>query len=273
MSGGEGTAAATRRVAVPGAELACRLDGPDGAPVVMLAHGILTDHRVWDGVAGRLVDAGFRVLRYDLRGHGESRSGGPYTMAQLADDALAVVDAFGLPRVHFVGSSLGGMLAQQLAARHGDRLISLTLANTAAVQPAAAAWQSRIDTVQRDGHVGALADATLQRWFSPRFRESAPAMVERMRSILLATPAEGYVGCAGAVRDLAQLELLRRIRVPTLVVAGANDEATPPTQSAQLCAGIADARLSTLDAAHQSAFEQPEAFSEAWRSFAAGLDT
>jgi 3-oxoadipate enol-lactonase len=260
-------AAAMRRLAVPGAELAYRFDGAgEGAPVVLLAHGILTDHRIWDGVTERL-GRSMRVLRYDLRGHGQSSCGGPYTMERLADDVPALLDALGLQQVHLVGASLGGMLAQQVAARHGERLVSLTLANTAAVQPAAAAWQERIDSVRRAGNVNALAEPTLQRWFTPRFREAAPGQVERVRDILCATPAEGYIGCAGAVRDLAQLDLLRQIRVPTLVVAGAHDEATPPTQSAQLCAGIADARLATLNAAHQAAFEQPDAFCTAWIDF------
>jgi 3-oxoadipate enol-lactonase len=187
-------------------------------------------------------------------------------MAQLAHDAVALLDVLAVPRVHLVGSSLGGMLAQQVAARHGERLHSLTLANTAATQPAPQAWDARIDTVRREG-VSALADSTLQRWFTPRFREQSPQQVAGVRDTVCRTPAEGYIGCAQAVRDLAQLELLARITVPTLVVAGAHDEATPPALSDQLQHGIAGARRVTLDAAHQSAFEQPGAFCAAWRAF------
>lgn len=249
-------------------EIAYRLEGRAGAPVVVLVHGLLTDHRVWDAVAARLAPS-FRVLRHDLRGHGRSSAPPPpYTMQALGEDTVGLLDALGLDRVHLVGSSLGGMLAQQVAARHGPRLLSLTLANTAAVQTAAAAWQARIDLVRREG-VAAIADGTLQRWFTPEFAGRAGAEVARMRGILCETSDAGYVGCAQAVRDLAQLDLLAQIHVPTLVVAGSRDEATPPALSVQLCEGIAGARLVSLEAAHQSAFEQPDAFCKAWLDFSA----
>jgi 3-oxoadipate enol-lactonase len=236
----------------------------------MLAHGVLTDHRVWDAVTARLARS-FAVLRYDLPGHGQSTRGAPpHTIEQLGDDAVLLLDALQLRQVHFIGSSLGGMLAQQVAARHGHRLLSLTVANSAAVQLAPAAWEERIAIVRRAG-VGALAEGTIERWFTPRFRDSAPAEVDRMRAILCETSAEGYIGCARAVRDLAQLDVLPGIRVATLVVAGAHDEATPPAQSAQLCAAIPGARLVSLDAGHQSALEQPEAFCHAWMRFQADI--
>ncbi|MBC7468538.1 MAG: 3-oxoadipate enol-lactonase [Ramlibacter sp.] len=257
-----------QRVRVGGLEIAYRLDGPADAPVVLLVHGLLTDHRVWDAVTARL-STNYRVLRYDLRGHGSSSAGpGPCSMRALGEDAVGLMDALGIARVHLVGSSLGGMLAQQVAAHHGHKLLSLTLANTAAAQPAAAAWQARIDIVRREG-VAAIADGTLQRWFTAAFAARAPDEVARMRAILCETSAAGYVGCAEAVRDLAQLDLLAQIRVPTLVVAGSHDEATPPALSVQLCAGIAGARLVSLEAAHQSALEQPEAFCAAWLDFTA----
>lgn len=259
---------ALQRAHVGGQDIAYRLEGPAAAPVVVLVHGLLTDHRVWDAVAARLSTA-YRVLRYDLRGHGSSSAGpGPYTMRALGADTVGLLDALGLGRVHLVGSSLGGMLSQQVAAHHGHRLLSLTLANTAAVQPAASAWQARIDLVRREG-VPAIADGTLQRWFTPAFAAHAGAEVARTRAILCETSAAGYMGCAAAVRDLAQLELLAQIRVPTLVVAGRHDEATPTELSVQLCAHIDGARLVALEAAHQSALEQPDAFCDAWLDFAA----
>ena len=255
-----------QRARVGDVEIAYRLEGRAGAPVVVLVHGLLTDHRVWDAVAARLTPS-FQVLRHDLRGHGRSSAPPPpCTMQALGEDTVGLLDALGLDRVHLVGSSLGGMLSQQVAARHGHRLLSLTLANTAAVQPAAAAWQARIDLVRREG-VAAIADGTLQRWFTPAFAERSSAKVARMRAILCETSTAGYVGCAEAVRDLAQLELLAQIRVPTLVVAGSRDEATPPAQSVQLCEGIVGASLVSLEAAHQSALEQPEAFCDAWLRF------
>ena len=267
MTAGQG-AAPVRRARVAGMEIAYRIDGPAAAPVVLLVHGLLTDHRVWDAVATRLSTA-YRVLRYDLRGHGGSSAApGRYTMRALGEDTVGLMDALGIGQVHLVGSSLGGMLSQQVAAHHADRLLSLTLANTAAVQPATAAWQARIDLVRREG-VAAIADGTLQRWFTPAFAARASAEVARMRAILCQTSTAGYVGCAEAIRDLAQLDLLAQIRVPTLVIAGSHDEATPPALSVQLCEGIAGARLVSLEAAHQSALEQPDAFCDAWLAFAA----
>lgn len=258
--------AGLRHVRAGGLDIACRIDGPDTAPAVVLAHGILTDHRAWDGVAQRLAGS-YRVVRYDLRGHGASSAPPPpYSMEQLADDVPALLDALGIARAHFAGSSLGGMIGQQVAVRHGARLLSLTLANTGAVQPAPAAWEDRIATARQSG-VAALADGTLQRWFTAGFRESAPAEIERMRRILCETSVDGFVGCAYAVRNLAQLELLPRIRVPTLVVAGSEDQATPPAQAEQLRAAIPGAQLVTLPAAHQAAVEQPQAFCDAWLAF------
>lgn len=265
------TSGELRQVSVGGVDLACRFEGPAGAPVVLLAHGLLADHTMWDELAGRLLANGFSVLRYDLRGHGRSGlSAGPWTMEQLAADAVGLLDAFGLSRVHFVGSSLGGMIGQQMGARHADRLLSLTLANTAAVQLAAQAWNDRIALARSHG-VAALADGTLQRWFTPGFAQANPSQIQCMRDVMCRTPVEGFAGCAQAVRDLAQLQLLPAIRLPVLVIAGAQDQATPPDQSVQLREGIAGAFLVTLPAAHQSAVEQPQAFFDAWCSFAAQL--
>jgi 3-oxoadipate enol-lactonase len=248
-------------------EVAYRLEGRTGAPAVLLVHGILTDHRAWDAVVERLAPK-YAVLRYDLRGHGGSSAPpAPYTMAQLADDVPALLDALGLQRVHFIGSSLGGMIGQQVGARHGARLLSLTLANTGAAQAAPAAWQERIDLARERG-VAALADATLQRWFSEGWRQAHPQATTRMRELLLGTSVEGYAGCAAAVRDLAQLELLPKIAVPTLVIAGTEDQALPPAATAKIAQLVPGARLVSLSTGHQAAVEQPDAFCDAWSTFA-----
>ncbi|MFC5496265.1 alpha/beta fold hydrolase [Caenimonas terrae] len=259
-----------QKLRVGASEIACRVDGPAGAPAVLLVHGILTDHRAWDAVAARL-QGRFRVVRPDLRGHGAgSAPAGPYTMQELADDCAGLLDALALDRVHFVGSSLGGMIGQQVGARHGHRLLSLTLANTAAVQGAPASWDERVAVARKSG-VAALADGTLQRWFTPGFAERAPQELARMRELLCGTSVEGFAGCAQAVRDLSQLQLLSTIAVPTLVVVGSEDKATPPEQGRQIADAIPGARLVTLPAAHQAAVEQPQAFCDAWLSFVDGL--
>lgn len=261
--------AGTRTLRANGVDICCRVDGPPEAPAVLLVHGILTDHRIWDALAAQLVPQ-FQVVRYDLRGHGGSSApAGPCTMVQLADDVPALLDALGLARVHFIGSSLGGMIGQQVGARHGDRLLTLTLANTAAVQGAPAAWEERVAIARSQG-VAALADPTLQRWFTPGFRATHAAEIERVKGLLLGTSVEGFAGCALAVRDLAQLDLLPRIAVPTLVVVGSEDGATPPALGRQIAGAIPGARLVTIEAAHQAAAEQPQVFCQAWRQFAAG---
>lgn len=265
-------ASGLHKVRVCGQDIACRIDGPAAAPAVLLVHGILTDHRAWNDVADRLSST-FRVVRYDLRGHGASSAPpAPYTLEQLADDVAGLLDVLRLDRVHLAGSSLGGMIGQQVGIRHGRRLLSLTLANTAAVQGAPAAWDERAATARANG-VAALADGTLQRWFTPGFAQRAPHEIARMKAILGEISVEGFVGCANAVRDLSQLQLLAKIDVPTLVIAGAEDKATPPEQARQIADAIPGARLVTLPAAHQAAIELPQAFCDAWLSFVGGICT
>lgn len=253
---------------VDGVDVAYRLEGASDAPLLMLAHGLLADHTMWDKLVQMLLPS-HRVLRYDLRGHGRSSVPAlPWTMRRLAADAVALLDALHLPKAHFIGSSLGGMIGQQLGAHHGERFHSLTLANTAAVQPLPALWDERIAVARAKG-TAALADGTLQRWFTPAFAQAEPAEVQRMRAVLCGTSVEGFAGGAAAVRDLDQLHLLARIQNRVLIVAGAQDQATPPAQSLQLHEGIRGSKLVTLQVAHQSAVERPAEFFDAWAAFIA----
>jgi 3-oxoadipate enol-lactonase len=255
-------------VRVGDVEVAYRFDGPDGAPVVMLAHGLLTSHRIWDGLV-RILEARWRVLRYDLRGHGSSSATpGVYSMEQLAGDAVGLLDALDIARAHFIGISLGGMIGQQLGARHPSRFVSLTLANTAAVQPAAVVWQQRIQAATAHG-VAPIVQASLQRWFTPEAFATQPELISATGQLSGQTSLAGFVGCASAVRDLSQRDILPRILLPTLVVAGAHDQATTPAEARVLVEGIAGAVLATLPAAHQSAVECPLAFANAWLEFQA----
>lgn len=255
-----------RRLRIGTQDVAVLVEGPEDAPPVVLAHGIQADHRVWDGVAQRLVPR-YRVIRYDLRGHGGSSAPpAPYTLEQLADDVPRLLDALGVRKAHLVGTSLGGMLAQQVGIRHGDRLLSLTIANTAAVQGAAKAWDERIAVARQSG-IAPLIEPTLQRWFTPGFLQQQPQEAARIRSIIEGTSIEGFVGCAAAVRDLSQLEQLKAIRVPTLVIVGSEDKGTPPELGRQIADAIPGAQLAVLPAAHQAAVEVPQAFADAWLAF------
>jgi 3-oxoadipate enol-lactonase len=251
-------------------DVACQVEGPQGAPALLLIHGVLADHRAWDGVAERLKDR-FRIVRYDVRGHGGSSAPpAPYTLEQLADDVPPLLDALGLDQVHLAGTSMGGMIGQQVGIRHGDRLLSLTLANNAAQQAAPAVWDQRIEIARRDG-IEALVEPTVQRWFTAGFLQQHGDEVERIRDLVRGTSVEGYAGCATAIRNMAQLDQLGAIRVPTLVIVGSEDQATPPAAGQQIADAIPGAQLVALPAAHQAAVEVPQAFCDAWLAFIARL--
>lgn len=245
-------------------------------PLVVLSHALGCDLSMWDGVAAALQDR-YTVLRYDQRGHGKTpATAGAYGMDDLADDAAELIRAQGTSPVHFVGLSMGGMTAQALAARHPGLVRSIVVANSAASydEAARAMWQARIDTVLANG-VPPIADGALQRWFTPEFRadlaNGGAARVARLRAVLEATPAEPYAAACAAVAGIALDEGNARIACPTLVIAGSRDEATPPAMSQAIADRIPGARLASLDAAHLSAVEQPEAFARLLTEFWEGL--
>lgn len=164
-----------------------RIDGADG-PWIMLAHALGVDHQMWDSIAHRLASR-HRVLRYDARGHGGTTAPhGAYTLFQMADDAAGLLDALSIPQVHFVGLSMGGMVAQILGVRHPQRLLSLTLCDTVCHTPVAAhaMWDDRIGQVEAHGMAG-IVEPTLQRWLTTPFREAHPEVAARIRALLLAT--------------------------------------------------------------------------------------
>jgi 3-oxoadipate enol-lactonase len=176
-------------------DVACRIEGPPAAPVVLLAHGVLASHRIWDAAAA-LMATDFRVVRYDLRGHGGTTvTRPPYSIGILAGDAIALMDALEISKVHFIGTSLGGMIGQVLGAAHSDRLLSLTLANTTAVQATPKAWEERAAIAAADG-IAPLVAPTLQRWFTPECFQRDASMIEIVRAEALRTSVEGFVGCA-----------------------------------------------------------------------------
>lgn len=245
-------------------------------PLVVLSHALGCDLSMWDGVAAALQDR-YTVLRYDQRGHGKTpATAGAYGMDDLADDAAELIRAQGTGPVHFVGLSMGGMTAQALAARHPGLVRSIVVANSAASydEAARAMWQARIDTVLANG-VPPIADGALQRWFTPEFRadlaNGGAARVARLRAVLEATPAAPYAAACAAVAGIALDEGNARIACPTLVIAGSRDEATPPAMSQAIADRIPGARLASLDAAHLSAVEQPEAFARLLTEFWEGL--
>ncbi len=253
-------------VAIKDARLHYRFDGPEDAPVVVLSNSLGTTMAMWESQLAAL-GASFRVLRYDSRGHGQSAvTPGPYKIAQLACDVLDLLDALAIERVHFCGLSMGGMVGQWLGAHAARRLGKLALCNTAALIGPPETWNARIDAV-REGGMAAIAEAVLARWFTAEFLAAAPDAVAATRTMLLATPAQGYVAACAAVRDMDQRESAARISVPTLVISGAHDVATPPADGRFLAASIPGAQYVELAAAHLSNLEAAPAFTGALTAF------
>lgn len=259
-------------VRVNGAQLAYRFDGPEGGRVVLMSNSLMSSYDMWDATVPALADR-YRVLRYDTRGHGRSSTPpGPYTIATLADDAAALLEALGVASAHFVGLSMGGMIGQQLGARYPAKVLSLALCDTASEMPPRSLWEERLAIAGSEGVPG-LAESTLKRWFTQAFIERAPAEIEKVRRMILGTGAEGYIACASAVRDMAQTTMLLGIAAPTLVLTGREDPACTVAQATVLHRVIAHSRLLVLeDAAHLSNIEQPAAFNAALRSFIDGVD-
>src|SRR5215217_2726591 len=238
------------------------LEGPEDAPVVVLANSLGTTLRVWDDQAPAL-QARFRLLRYDHRGHGGSPvPPGPYEIEDLGRDVLALLDRLELERVSFCGLSIGGMVGMWLASETPERVGHLVLCCTSA-RLAPDTYDSRARTVRADG-VGAIADEVLERWFTRAFRERRPETVEWAGRMLRATPAEGYAGCCEAIRDMDLRDRLGEIRAPTLVIAGADDPAIPLDHAELIRDSIPDARLLVIPrAAHLANVEQPETVTRA----------
>jgi len=246
-------------VVANGARLFYRLDGPPEAPVLLLSNSLGTQLEMWDS---QLPDfaARFRVLRYDSRGHGRSEVlPGPYRITDLGRDALALLDALGVGGVRFCGLSMGGMVGMWLGTHAPERIERLVLCNTSAQIGTPELWNSRIELVRR-GSMEAVSPAVLERWFTSDFRSRAPQAVEKVRRMLLTTSPEGYAACCAALRDMDQRDAIASIRAPTLVIAGAHDPATPPTDARAIAGRIPGATLMELEAAHLSNIEAADQF-------------
>lgn len=233
--------------------------GPTDAPVVLLANALGSDLHMWDRQMTAL-SRGHRVVRYDLRGHGRSPvPPGPYSLADLADDAIALLDRLGVDRAHMVGLSLGAMVTMQVAATAGDRVGRLALCCTSAHLPPPRRWQTRAATVRADG-MGAVADAVVERWVTPAFAAANPDAVRDLRAMASGTAAEGYAGCCEAIGTMDMRDDLHRITAPTLLIAGADDPAIPVEHAEAIARVVPDARTVVVGpAAHLATVEQPHA--------------
>lgn len=235
------------------------MSGLANAPVVVLSNSLGTNLSMWDPQMDAL-ERKFRVVRYDMRGHGEtSVTPGPYTIEQLARDVVRLLDALHLDRVHFCGLSMSGMIGMWLGMNAAARLDKLVLCNTAARIGTAEVWNARIDTVRKSG-MKAIAPAVIDRWLTPEFCKRSPTATAALLQMLEDAPPEGYAACCAAVRDFDQREGVATIRVPTLVITGSHDPATPPADGRFLAEHIPGAQYLELNASHLSNVEAPEQF-------------
>ncbi len=236
-----------------------RVDGPDDGPVVVFSNSLGTDFRIWDPVLPRL-PGGLRILRYDKRGHGLSDL--PQTswgMADLVGDAAQLIDHLGLRDIVFCGLSVGGMIAQGLAAERPELIKALILCDTGAKLGAPEMWEDRIAATLGPG-IASMADAVLERWFTPEFRSGHPAF-PAYRNMLTRTTASGYAGVCAAIRDTDLMESTSRLSVPCLAVCGDQDGATPPDLVRETAALIPGSRFELINGAgHIPTVEQPEQF-------------
>ncbi len=243
------------------------LEGLENGRVLVLSHSIGTTTEMWKHVAPKFAKH-FRVLRYDTRGHGRSSvPDGPYAIADLGKDVLALLDALDARRCIFCGLSLGGMTGIWLGIHAPDRLEKLILANTAARIGTHESWNARVRAVQQGG-MASIADAVMERWFTCDFRQDSPALVAPVRQMFLNTSQTGYVACCAAIRDADFTADLHAISIPTLVITGRDDPATPPGDGRFLAENISGARYVELKTAHLSPIEDPDGFSAAVRGFA-----
>lgn len=250
-------------------DLNYQLEGPAGAPVLLLSNSLGTDLGMWDTQLPAFTEH-FRVLRYDTRGHGQSQvSAGFYSIEQLGRDVLALLDHLDIAKVHFCGLSMGGLIGQWLAINAGARLDKLVLCNTAAKIANDEVWNSRIDMVLQGGQqaMSDLRDASIARWFTPEFAAAEPAQANRITAMLAATSAQGYAGNCAAVRDADFRQQLGAIKQPTLIVCGTADAVTTPEHGRFMQQQIAGAQLVELHAAHLSNVEAGEAFTAALLAF------
>jgi 3-oxoadipate enol-lactonase len=241
-------------------ELNHALDGPEDALPLVLGPSLGATIAMWEPNVAAL-SARHRLLRYDHRGEGASPvPPGPYEIADLGRDVLALLDRLEIERASFGGISLGGMVSMWIAANAPERVDRLVLLCTAAHMPPASAWVERAAAVRAAGSTEPIAGPVVARWLTPEFAREHPGELERLRAMLLAQPADGYAECCGAIERMDLRRDLPLIAAPTLVIAGADDEATPVERAQVIAAGIPGARLEILSpGAHIVSVERADA--------------
>jgi 3-oxoadipate enol-lactonase len=240
-----------------------RGDGPiDGTPIV-LSNSLGTTLSMWDPQAHALAAAGYRVLRYDTRGHGRSPvPPAPYTIDDLGGDLIGLLDRHGIERAHVAGVSMGGATAMWVAANAPDRVGRLVVCCSAARFGEPAQWFERAETVV-EGGMAPVVESIAERWFTPRFTEEHPDVVVAVVHALGQIDPEGYAACCEAIGGIDLREAIAAVTAPTLVISGAQDSATPPSDGQLIAGTIPGARLEVLDpGAHLASIERHDAVTD-----------
>ena len=249
-----------------GVRIAYTVQGPPGTPALLCLNAIGTTHELWDRQVTPLAHR-YRVIRCDARGHGDSPvPPGEYTIADLGRDALAVLDATGTPAAHVCGLSLGGLTALWMALHAPDRVSSLIVANTAARIGSPQMWAERIALVRERG-MRVVVELAVPRWFTADFVGQEPDTIRRFEAMVESCPADGYLGCCGALRDEDLRRSIAAIACPTLAIAGRHDEATPVDALRFIRDRVEGSYMLTLDAAHLSNVERHAEFTAAVADF------
>jgi 3-oxoadipate enol-lactonase len=251
---------------MPPAEVHHVVEGSEAAPAIVFVNSLGTDLEMWDPQA-RALDADFRVVRFDARGHGRSPvPAGPYSLADLGGDLIGLLDRLEIERASLCGVSLGGATAVWVAAHAPERVESLVACFTAASFGPPEPWRERAALVRSQG-TEAVADGVLRRWFTPAFAEREPELLARMRTTLVATSAAGYAACCEVVGEIDLGGDLELIAAPTLVMSGTEDVVSPPAHGRRLAAGIAAAEFAEIPgAAHIGNLERPAMVSDLIRA-------
>lgn len=237
--------------------------GPPDAPSLLLGGSLGTTLAMWAPQVEALSDW-LQIVTFDHRGHGGSPvPAGPYTIAEMGGDVIALMDAMGLQHASYCGISIGGMVGQWLAGNHPERVDNLILIATSAYLGAPDPWLERAATVRAAGTVAVIADAVVSRWFTPGWAAEHGEIVKVHRQMLASSPVDGYASCCEAIAGLDVRAELSRITAPTLVISGADDRAIPPVHQRAIAAAIRGARLETIaDAAHIPSAQHPAQVNE-----------
>ncbi|GAB3568125.1 3-oxoadipate enol-lactonase [Amycolatopsis endophytica] len=229
--------------------------------VVVLSNSIGSTLRMWEPQVKPLVDNGFRVVRYDTRGHGKSDvPPGPYSIADLGGDVVELLDTLAVESAHFVGLSLGGMTGAWLGQHAPSRIRTLALTFTSVKPGNVEMWTGRARQVRAEG-MGEIAEGSIGRWFTRDWISAHPELAAELQQMTATTPAEGYASCCEAIAGLDLTAALSTVSAPTLVISGADDAALPSSHGQVIADGIPDARFEVLGhAAHLGSYEQAERF-------------